>query len=199
MTFADKLWDVLMKARARHPEQKLSEIDWKRNVNETAAAHFKRRKPQSVLERDKCVEALALATGTKNVEQITEPEFKTLRKALRDIRKVSGSLNDVELIAELGRRSALYRDRHPTWPLTPMSLTKYWSHFGRMAGAPTVKETGEPSVPWRDAMKVAAEMTEDPSARQSRLTAWEENYQWVQLGPDFRKKINEVLNAKASS
>lgn len=198
MTFADKLWDVLMKARARHPEQKLSEADWKRNVNETAAAHFKRRKPQSLLERDKCVEALALATGTKDVTQMTEPELRSHRKALRDIRKVSGSLNDAELIIEIARRAGLYRDRHPTWPLTPMSLTKYWSHFGRMPGAPTRKEMDEPSVPWRDAMKIAADMTQDPSARQSRLTAWEENYQWVQLGPEFRKAINALLNPSSS-
>lgn len=132
MTFADKLWDVLMKARARHPEQKLSEADWKKNVNETAAAHFKRRKPSAPLEQEKVREALARACGIIAIGQITEAGWIPIRRALSDIRKVFNG-TDEELILEVQRRAAAYRTRHPTWDLTPSSLAKYWANFGRLA------------------------------------------------------------------
>lgn len=136
MTFADKLHDAMMKARARDPEGKLSTDAWKKIANETAAAHFKRRKPQSAMERNRMLEALALATGSRDVSQVTPAGWRTVSKALRDIQSVNNSLSDEQLIAEIKRRAVSFKTRHPTWDLTPSSLAKWWGDFAPAAGVP---------------------------------------------------------------
>lgn len=132
MTFADKLKDALLKARARTTDESLTDEEWKRVVNETAAAHFKRRKPVTVLDQEKCREALARACGIIAIGQMTEAGWKPIRKALADIRRVFDG-NDEALIAEINRRALAYRTKHPTWTLTASALAKYWANFGRLA------------------------------------------------------------------
>lgn len=176
MTFAHKLKDVMLKARARNPDGKMSDEQWLRLVNETAGAHFKRRKPQSVLERDKCVEALALATGTRDVAQITDPEQKVLRAALKSIRKVSTG-DDIALIAEIQRRAVLFRDCHPTWPLTAMSLAKWWSHFGK----PPPAGIAEPDCNWYERISANFSGTEEYNVAWEKLTHGQRNMVWQLL------------------
>lgn len=132
MTFGHKLKDAMLKARARHPEGKLTDEDWIRIANETAAAHFKRRKPVDKLEAEKCREALARACGIIALAQMTEAGWRPIRKALTEIRKVFEG-TDEQLILEIQRRAAAYRTRHPTWELTAPALAKYWANFGRLA------------------------------------------------------------------
>lgn len=89
----------------------------------------RRRKPKGVKipQVNPLFDALALATGTKDLREVTRNAGKMIGVALRDIAEVTLDLEP----AEIYRRAAAYKSRHPTWDLTATALAKHWGEFGR--------------------------------------------------------------------
>jgi hypothetical protein len=88
-------------------------------------------------KRDELLEALAALDGS-NLSQVTRLAWGAAARALSEIRTVCPNVT----ADEIRRRASCYRNLHPTWPLTPMSLAKHW---GALDGQPAgVSATSAP-------------------------------------------------------
>lgn len=132
MTPVEHIRAACKKAREnKGAELTLEEKD--RIVNETVAALIaaavpgKKRKPKGApRDRNPLFDALALATGTRDLSQMTRMGAKECGVALADILAVTPDLTPEEIT----RRAQLYIRR---WPdprnLTPMAFAKRWGEF----------------------------------------------------------------------
>jgi len=194
-TFAHKLFDALTRARESAPNKVLTKDRWLATVNELAALEgiARQKKPKgAVRARNPLYDALALATGTRDLTQLTRAAAKAIAVALADILAVTPDLT----VDEINRRASAYKRR---WPdarnHSAPALAKHWATFG---GTPT--RTGfavmeEPKEDWRAAAKLAAEDTEDFVIRRARIEAIEQGQAWYQFSADFRKAIFDKLTA----
>ena len=89
-----------------------------------------RSKPRAERERNIAFDALAEATGS-DPRKLTRSAARTIGVALAEIAEAES--NEVvgpfppDIVAKNIRRAAvLFRQRHPEWELTPMSLAKWW-------------------------------------------------------------------------
>lgn len=134
-TFADKLRDHLAKAKAAAGNNWNSQA-WSEAVNalyavECAAAKKTRKPKGAKRDRNPLFDALALCTGTRNLDQMTRNAAKACAVALADIANVTPGLT----VEEIQRRATLYRRR---WPdprnLSPSALAKHWGQFAAYEG-----------------------------------------------------------------
>lgn len=195
MTFGEKLFEAF--AARRKSSAPIAKEEWVAIADRVAHAEGIARKKQpkgAGRARNPLYDALALATGTKDLAQITRNAGKAIGVALADIMEVCPDLT----VEEINRRAAAYKRRWPdprNWSAS--ALAKHWPEYG---GAPT--RTGydcapEPKGDWRPAAMRAAEKTVDPAVRRSRVEAIQERFAWVQIGPEFRKLIFDELKGGA--
>lgn len=117
-----------------------------------AAVPQKKRAPKGAKrERNPLFDALALATGTRDLTQMTRNAAKECGVALADIMAVTPDLT----VEEIDRRAAAYRRK---WPdprnLTPLALAKRWGEFAPAAGEARTRAAQmdvyqEPAGEWR--------------------------------------------------
>ena len=133
-----------------------------------------RSKPRAERERNIAFDALAEATGS-DPTKLTRSAARTIGVALAEIAEVeSDEAEHPEVFAAHIRRAAvLFRQRHETYDLTPMSLAKWW---------PTCQETVYP-VP----------SFETPSTDPAVLV-WDEDPPWVAEGLTWQQWRDRVLS-----
>lgn len=85
-------------------------------------------------ERNGLIETLIRECGG-DPQTSTKPALRAAAVAMNDILAVCPELDD----GEIRQRAALYRRKHPTWPLTPMALSKNWGSL--MGSRPTASES----------------------------------------------------------
>lgn len=191
MTFADKLWDAMQIARARNPDGKMTNDQWKAIVTEQSKKHFgKKRGEATPTERGKIFNALALATGTRDPAQLTRNGAKAVRLAMRDIVEVCQGMNDEQIIAEIQRRAALYVKK---WPdprnLTAPAFAKYWAEFGGDRTRTAKMDIYiEPTGNWRTAAHNLW-----PDAKDWINPHDWDTIRWFDVASDQRKMILQVL------
>lgn len=154
MTFAAKLRAALGAAKAAAGDGWNAER-WDAVVNATAADEgiARKRKPKGAARaRNPLFDALATATGTKDLSQLTRNAAKAIGVALADILDVCPDLT----VDEIERRANAYRRR---WPdprnLSAQALAKHWASVG--GGEPTRPAKTdiytEPPGDWRAIMR----------------------------------------------
>lgn len=133
MTYGKKLWDGLKGEKAR-TGRNVTEAEFV--VFADALAHtegvLRKPKPKGAPRgRDPLFDALALATGTKNLLQLPRAAARAVAVALADIKAVTPGLTADEIV----RRANLYKRR---WPdprnLSAQALAKHWGEFAPLAG-----------------------------------------------------------------
>ncbi len=152
MTFAQKLREALTKAKAAAPAGTWNAEAWDACVNATAHAEgiSRKKKPKGAgRARNPLFDALALATGTRDLTMISRNGAKAIGVALADIMEVAPNLT----VEEINRVVSAYRARHPTWPCTAPAVAKHWGEFsGKMTRSGLNDPYQEPKG-WREWMK----------------------------------------------
>jgi hypothetical protein len=89
---------------------------------------------------------------------------------------------------EIARRAALYRRKHPTWPLTATSLCKYWSEFGPADKTQLAKDDlyQAPDGDWKAAALEAIGIARVPDEWQT----------WTDVPINYRSQIKKATLAK---
>jgi len=113
-------------------------------------------------ERNIAFDALAEATGS-DPTKLTRSAARTVGTALAEIAdaetdEVAGPCPADILAKKIHRAAVLFRQRHATWDLTPMSLAKWWPTCqeivypagisAAMSATPPPGETWEGDPPW---------------------------------------------------
>jgi hypothetical protein len=130
MNFAERAFESC-KAKADELGRKLSADEWKGVVQaEYDAAHAEWLEEANAPKLDRRAQAelfnaIAMACGTNPLE-CTSAMKRTIAVALADIRSVSPGLTP----DEIAKRARTYKTKHRDWPLTVMSLAKYWGDLG---------------------------------------------------------------------
>lgn len=152
-TFAEKAFEALKAFRASHGGA-VTRAEWIKVVDDLVATEgvFRKKRPSSRAPkvgkpRNPLFDALAVVHGVRDLSKLTRNGARCVGVALADILEVSPDLT----VAEIERCAALYRQRHPTWPLTAPALAKNWAEFARSASTRSSKTDVyvEPSVEWR--------------------------------------------------
>jgi hypothetical protein len=118
---ARRLFDRLNQARANNGGQ-LSRDEWLA----IAAAQFKAeqsvcKKPRVVNGRNPLFDALALACGVQ-AAGMTRAAARACAVALADVLAVYPATTE----ADIKHRVSRYREKHPSWPVTPPAVAKHW-------------------------------------------------------------------------
>jgi hypothetical protein len=174
-TFASRLRAYLHAEKDRLGGQPLTAEHWDKAVNGYLSAYLatermvgaKRKAPKTPY-----FEALCRACGINPVETDRKrmQQLDRIVSAMRDLGKIAG----VEMPAEeINRRAARYRQKFPTWALTPESLLKRWGECGSATGL--ASRLDEPDG-WReriDDLYTAQEQEDCPGQMHSlRRDAW---------------------------
>jgi len=124
-----------------------------------------RSKPRAGRERNPAFDALAEATGS-DPTKLTRSAARTVGVALAEIAdaetdEVAGACPPDILAKKIRRAAVLFRQRHPEWDLTPMSLAKWWptcqeivypaaisAAISAISATPPPGETWEGDPPW---------------------------------------------------
>jgi hypothetical protein len=130
MNFSERAFEAC-KAKAEELGRKLTAEEWKDVVQFTFdAAQAEWMEQASTPKIDKRTQAelfnsIAMACGMNPLE-CTSAMKKTIAVALADIRSVTPGLTP----DEIAKRARTYKTKHRDWPLTVMSLAKYWGDLG---------------------------------------------------------------------
>lgn len=132
-SFGTRYFSVL-DAEANRLGRKLTRAECIARLDEFAATQgvLRRRKPKGAARsRNPLFDTLAVATGTKDLTQLTRAAAKAIGVALADIQAVTTDLTT----DEIERRANAYRRR---WPdprnLSATALAKHWGQFALTAG-----------------------------------------------------------------
>lgn len=99
--------------------------------------------PPAPRARNLLLDTLATIDGS-NVDEVTKSAWAGIGKALAEIKSVSADVTP----EEIQRRAAIYRQKHPDWPLTPFAIAKHWgasANGGTRPPAPQLPPIAEPS------------------------------------------------------
>jgi len=127
MTFADTAFSACA-AKAKELGRRLNEAEWKETVQSVYDQTLAEAATGTKLDKRTQTElfnAIAMACGTNPLE-CTSAMKRTIAVALADIRSVSPGLTP----DEIAKRARTYKTKHRDWPLTVMSLAKYWGDLG---------------------------------------------------------------------
>ena len=155
MTFADKLFELTDKVRAALGKQPtrgelsgpVNEL-FKAEVDSAVAAAIPAPKSRAKGERNLLFDALAKATGTKDVTRITKSAAVAVGQALAEIRAVAPTVTPEQIVGVVNA----YKHR---WPdprnLTPRAIAKNWSQFfgGEDTASGKLDPYQEPKQDWR--------------------------------------------------
>lgn len=193
MTFAEKLRGHLKTlGLPAIPSEQRAEA-WDKAVNEFVVIEgvMRKKKPKgSPRARNPLYDALALATGTRDLSSITRIAGKAIGQALADIKEVCPDLT----VEEIERVAAAYRRR---WPdprnLSAPALAKNWHLFAQGGHAAKTRAAlsdvyQEPA----DWLPAATKLYGEAVAAQMKAKGW------FEIGTDFRKAIlDEKLRGAA--
>lgn len=185
-SFGEKLWDELT-AFSKRAGRKCDKADFVQIGNALAQSEgvLRKKKPRGAARaRNPLFDALALATGIKNLSEITRDAAKKIGIALADILEVCPDLTT----EEINRRAAAYVKRYPeARNLSAGALAKHWAQFGQgaktKAGANDVYQEPEN---WHAAAIVLFGF----DAGTALGTAG-----WFNIGIDYRTKILAEIRA----
>ena len=135
-----------------------------------------RSKPRAERERNVAFDALAEATGS-DPTKLTRSAARTVGVAFAEIAVVEPDEREHPDIfaAHIRRAAVLFRQRHETYDLTPMSLAKWW---------PTCQETVYPA-----GISAAISATPPPGE------TWEGDPPWVREGLTWEQWRQRVLES----
>lgn len=146
--------------------------------------------PKPPRPRNPLFDSLALATGTRDLEQLTKSAKRAIAVALADIVKVTPDLT----VEEINRRAAAYRRRW-TDPrnLSANALAKHWHEFAPYHGEAKTKA----------AMSDPYQEPEEPLWHNAAIKAYGFEVGrrmaakgWHNIGTDFRQTILRELAAE---
>jgi hypothetical protein len=142
---AERAYNELASLRKQGP---VSQDAWLDTVERVANEILSPSAPPAKItraERDLLFEAFA-EVCRYSLAEITQPKAKEITTAIGLIRsKAPGLTPD-----EIRRRSKKFREKHPSWELTPTSLSKWWAELGSPVSVDTYKE---PDADWRQALR----------------------------------------------
>jgi hypothetical protein len=192
-SFGSRYFTVL-DAEAKRLGRKLTRAECIAKLDEFAvtAGALRKKKPKGAPRaRNPLFDALALATGTRDLTQLTRAAAKAIAVALADIQAVTPDLT----VEEINRRAASYRRRW-TDPrnLSAPALAKHWGQFAFAAGEAKTNAARRDvyQEPDRAAWYAAAvSLYGEPVAVQMLAKGW------LELGTDFRTAIlNEMQRTR---
>jgi hypothetical protein len=190
-TFAHRLANALKVAKAANCATWNNEL-WLKTVNEVYALErvTKQRKPKGApRDRNPLFDALAIATGTRSLDQLTRVAAKAIAVALADILKVTPGLT----VTEIQRRAAAYKRRWPdTRNLSAPALAKHWGQFAPMDGEASTDAAG------RDVYQEPKEWHAAAVALHGAdIAAMMKERGWMNIGTDFRTAILAEIRKNA--
>lgn len=118
MDKAETLYSALA-AKAAELNRPLKRLEWLGEARKILGSSMSKD------ERNELIEALVRECGG-DPANTTKPALRAAAVAMNDIRAVCPTLT----AQDIKERAALYRRRHPTWPLTPSALAKNWGSLG---------------------------------------------------------------------
>ena len=132
---------------------------------------------------DALFEALCAVQGCSSAN-ITRSMKGCVVEARKQIMEASPAVTP----EEIARRAALYRRRHPTWPLTVTALCKYWGEFAPQEATAAAKNDAyqEPLGEWRPLLR---ELT----GAEALPEAWAT---WSDIPIDWRQRVKAALQQK---
>ena len=188
MTLEEFLYEALLQARKSGP---LSKERWlavaKVAIVEHKIANKKAPRAKVSRQNNPLFDALALATGTQDVKQITRNAAKITAVALADIKEVCPTLT----VAEIHRVVDAYKRRHPMWSCTPTAIAKHWAEFAQASRTATARTDVYQEPPdWKtsDAARLAVKAS--PETWQVIIERG-----WFDLATDIRADILRGLNS----
>lgn len=194
MTFGTKCREALAKERERLGG-KITPEQWDAVVDGLVVieAIFRKKKPSAKRPkegrpRNPLFDALALATGTKDLALLTRAGGRAIGVALADIIEVSPGLTPEEIT----RCAELYRQKNPTWPLTAPALAKNWAQFARTDRTRAAKRDiyQEPDG-WKTSEAARSRVYTTGVSKETWANLVAEG--WFQLGTSERKEILSAL------
>lgn len=190
MTFAEKLRTALKAQGLPALPSEERTAKWDEVVNATAHAEgiARQKKPKGVARaRNPLFDALALAGGCRDLNQLTRLAAKAVGVALADIMAVTPDLTPDEIY----RRRDAYKRR---WPdprnLSAMALAKHWDEFALVSTeAKTRARLHDPyQLPVGDWFQAAAKKFGYSSAEAMREKGW------FEFGIDHRLAILKEMH-----
>lgn len=183
MTFGEKLRNALAAAKQVHGKDWNADL-WVKTVDEFAVVEgvMRKKKPKGAARaRNPLFDALALATGTRDLAGITRNAGKAIGVALADIMEVCPELT----VEEIERVAAAYRRR---WPdprnLSAPALAKNWHLFATGgAAAKTRAALNDVYQEPADWVPAAAALYGKDVAQQMKEKGW------MDIGTDLRAAI----------
>jgi len=182
MTHAEKLYETLAAERQAGPIGKDRWLALVQQAFDEACAAAPAPRPKSTRSHlDSLFDALCAVQGC-NGSQMTRSMKGCIVESRKQIMEASPDVT----AEEIARRAALYRRKHPTWPLTATSLCKYWSEFGPADKTQLAKSDvyQVPSGDWRGATLRVTGLKELP-------LDWQE---WLNIPVDWRAKILPTIS-----
>lgn len=182
MTHAEKLYGVLEAERAAGPINRSRWLLLVQQAFDEALAAAPAPRPKSTRTRlDELFDALCAIQGS-NAAQMT----RSMKGAILEVRKQIMEASPDVTGEEIKRRAALYRRKHPTWPLTATSLCKWWSEFGPADKTQLAKDDlyQEPDGDWRTAALGAIGVSQLP----------EDWKGWADVPYSWREAIKKATN-----
>lgn len=187
MTYGKKLWDALREDAARLG-RKCTEAEFVAKAD--ALLHDEKlaskKKPKGTpRERNLLWDALALATGQRNLTEISRSAGKLIGTSLADIKEASADVT----AEEIHRRAAAYKRRHPTWTLSAPALAKHWGEFSQFSEEERTRAARsdvyqEPNH-WHAAAYLIYGTAADVLIKKG----------WFDIDTDYRKAILAKINA----
>lgn len=187
-SFGTRYFSVL-DAEATRLGRKLTRSECIARLDEFAATQgiLRKKKPKGAPRaRNPLFDALALATGTRDLSQLTRAAAKAIAVALADIQAVTPDLT----VEEIDRRAAAYKRRW-TDPrnLSAPALAKHWGQFAPTAGEAKTRaamnDVYQEPEHWHAA---AVTLHGQDVADQMKERGWNN------LGTDFRHELLKELN-----
>lgn len=183
MTFGEKLRNTLAAAKQVHGKDWNADL-WVKTVDEFAVVEgvMRRKRPKGAARgRNPLFDALALATGTRDLESLTRNAAKAVGVALADIMEVCPGLT----VEEIERAATAYRRQ---WPdprnLSAPALAKNWHKFSTMSGAAKTRaglnDVYQEPADW---VPAAAKLYGAELAQQMKAKGW------MEIGTDLRAAI----------
>lgn len=175
---------TLLDSESQRLGRKLTRSECIAKLDEFAVTQgvLRKKKPKGAARaRNALYDALALATGTRDLSQLTRAAAKAIGVALADIQQVTPDLT----VDEINRRAAAYRRRW-TDPrnLSAPALAKHWGQFALAAGEAAtlsaLRDVHQEPKDWHD----AARRIFGPDIAEKMIAAG-----WHDFGPDHRTRI----------
>ena len=184
MNFAERAFDAC-KAKADELGRKLTAEEWKAVIQQEydacQAEWFAEAKPK--IDRRTQAElfnAMAMACGMNPLE-VTGTMKKTIAVALADIRSVTPGLTP----DEIAKRARVYKTKHRDWPLTVMSLAKYWGDLGANdMGRTFAAQVGLEPPNWKETLPKLM-----PDAEPATISYMINQLGWNRISPSMQESI----------